>query len=157
MSERAETLANLFSAELEGLLTLAEGCTPAQWQQTTPDEGWPVGVVAHHVAVSFPVITKWIQKVAAGRPVSLPRSAIDEANAHHAQEAPNYSQTETIALLRSNGAAILVAIRALSADELQQSATMAPAEGRALTADQVIRHILIHHVQEHKGHIQQAL
>lgn len=157
MSERAQTLANLFTAELEGLIALAEGCTPEQWQQTTPAEGWPVGVVAHHVAVSFPVITKWMQKVSAGRPVSLPRSAIDEANAQHAQEAPNYPQAETIALLRTNGAAILAAILALSDDELKQGATMAPAEGQTLTADQVIRHILIRHVLDHKEHIQQAL
>lgn len=157
MSERAQTLANQFSAELDGLIALAEGCTADQWQTTTADEGWPVGVVAHHVAVSFPVVTKWMQKVATGRPVSLPRSAIDEANALHAKEAPNYPQAETIALLRSNGAALIAAMLTLSDEELKTGAPMAPAEGQTLTADQVIRHIIIRHVVDHKAHIQQAL
>ncbi len=157
MSERAQTLAQRFDEELQAFIALTEAFTPEQWRQLSTIEGWPVGVVAHHVAIAFPVVTRWIQKVAAGRPVSLPRSAINEANAQHAQVEGGYAQADTIALLREHGAATAAYLRGLSDEELQQKAPLAPAEGQELSADQVIRHSLIHHIQEHKAHIQQAL
>jgi hypothetical protein len=54
MAERAEALAGKFEAENNELIATVEAASDEQWAAVTSDDGWSVGVVAHHVGSGRP-------------------------------------------------------------------------------------------------------
>lgn len=156
MSERAQQLAEQFSTANDAVITILAGATDAQLATICPGENWPVLGTARHLAVSYRVVGGWIRKVANGQEVTITRAQIDAGNAQLATEAP-LTRAEALEMLRANGAKTAEMIAGLTADQLATSAPFAPSEGHTLTADQVVRHVLLHHVQEHLTSIQAAL
>ena len=71
MSERAAALATAFENANNELIAAVEACTDEQWRQTCSEEGWSVGVTAHHVASSNQPIAGFAQMIADGQ--ELPR------------------------------------------------------------------------------------
>ena len=155
MSERATEYATTFDRHSNELIALAAGLTAEQWDSICPEEGWPVGTVVHHVAMSFPTLSRWIQKISAGQQVSLPKSAIDEYNAEHAHQ--TYEQAATIDLLRANSAPLHELIASLTDEQLAASAPFGPADGATLSAEQVVRGAAIRHVRTHTTSLRTAL
>jgi hypothetical protein len=156
MSERAQQLAQQFTLTNEALLTTLANASDAQLAALCPAEHWPVLVTARHVAVSYRVVGSWVRKVAAGQEVPITRAQIDAGNAQLATE-PTPTRDEVLELLRANAAKTAELIRGLTDEQLAASAAVNPSEGRVLTADQVVRYVLIHHVQEHLTGIQAAI
>lgn len=106
MSERAASLAAAFEQANNDLIAAVERCTPDQWGRTCQDEGWSVGVAAHHVAANHPMILGLVQTVANGQdlpPITM--EMIDAGNAQHAQEYANVTREEALAVLRREGKA----------------------------------------------------
>ena len=157
MSERAIELANRFTTANDELIGIIRGASDAELQTICPGEQWSVLVTARHVAISYRVVGSWIRRVANGEEVPITRRQIDEGNALHAQEFATTSREEVLMLLRDNGIKAADTIRNLSDEQLGTSATMGPADGDRLTAEQVTRDVLIHHVAEHTADIQAAL
>src|SRR5207302_7824368 len=85
-STRAESLAARFEQVNAELIATVEGLSEAQWGATTPEERWTVAVTAHHVATSYPPITRMVEQVIAGGTVPNFREGLDERNARHSQE-----------------------------------------------------------------------
>ena len=50
MAERAEALAEKFEQTNNDVISMVESASDGQWKAICADEGWSVGVVAHHVA-----------------------------------------------------------------------------------------------------------
>ena len=157
MSERAIELANQFTTANDELIGIIRGSGDAELQTMCPGEQWSVRVTARHVAISYRVVASWIRRVANGEEVPITRRQIDEGNALHAQEFATTSREEVLTLLRDNGLKAADTIRNLSDEQLGTSATMGPADGDRLTAEQVTRDVLIHHVAEHTADIEAAL
>jgi uncharacterized damage-inducible protein DinB len=157
MSERAIELANHFTTVNDKLVEIIRGASDAQLQTICPGEQWSVLVTARHVAISYRVVGSWIRRVANGDDVLVTRRQIDEGNALHAQEFATTSREEVLMLLHDNGLKVADTIRTLSEEQLRTSAVMGPAEGDRLTAEQVIRAVLIHHVTDHTADIQATL
>ena len=149
MSDRATELANRFTIANDELVNVIANATDAQLQATCPGETWPVLVTARHVAISFRVVGSWIRHVAKGEDVVATRAQIDEGNALHAQASATFTRDEVLVLLRENGAKVAETIRNLTDEQLATSAVMAPAQGNRLTADQVVKHVLIKHITDH--------
>jgi DinB superfamily len=156
MREQAEELANTFERESNEVIALAETCSDEQWTTLCPDEAWPVGMVLMHIALSWKVALHWVQMATSGTPDTITMEFINENNARLAL-AGLPARSDVLATLRANAEDALRGIRRLSSAELDTSSTFTVADGRALTARQVIRYILLRHLREHFGHVCAAL
>ena len=158
MSERAEALASRFETANNALIATIEGCTDSQWQTICVGEQRPVGVVAHHVAAAYPVVSGWVTMAANGEPMpNLDHDRIDELNAKHATRNAHPTRDETLALLRSGGAALASMIRGLSDEQLDRTGSMPLFDGYALSAEQIIKRVAIRHPTGHHEDIQRTL
>ena len=155
MSERAQALANRFEETNRELISTVEKCSDAEWRTKCAGETWSVGVVAHHVAESHAAIARIIQMIAAGQQLpNVTTEAIDQRNVQHAQQHANCTKSETLDLLRNNGASAAAAVRGLSDEQLQRSGTL---RAGPMSAEQVIEAILIGHGKGHLSSIRAAI
>ena len=81
---------------------------------------------------------------------------LNEGNAKHAMEFANCTKDETLALHKKGAAAAASAVRGLSDAELDRSATVLTGMP-AMTVQQMIEGILIHHVDDHLGSIRKTV
>lgn len=157
MSTRAETLAKQFEAKAAEMTSTLEKLTDADWKKATADEKWTVGVAAHHVASSHEAIAGILKTVGGGKPMTpFTMAMLDEGNAKHATEFANCTKDETLAIHKKGAAAAASAVRGLSDAELDRSATVLTGMP-AMTVQQMIEGILIHHVDDHFGSIRKTV
>ncbi len=157
MGARAETMAGRFDEKFRQMNTVVEGLSDADWKKVTAAEKWPVGVVAHHLAMAYGSVVGLVQLAAQGQPV--PHRTMDmvhERNAQHAKEHAGVGKAETLTLLKANGANAAKIVRGLSDAELDRSATVL-AGVPPMTTAQVIERILINHTDEHMGSIKATI
>ena len=153
MGARAEALAKRFEAKADEVTAVIERLSDADWKKVTAGEKWPVGVVAHHVAVGHEGIAGIIKTVSAGQ--SMPHFTMDmlhAMNAKHAQEHANCTKAETLALHKKNAAAAAALVRGFSDAELAKSGTVL-AGMPPMSVEQIVNGILINHIDEHCGSI----
>ena len=124
MTTRAEELAAQFEAVNDEVVATITGCTDAQWRQPSADDGRPVGVVAHHIAVVQGAFVGMVETLAAGNTFS-PRSSMDEvheSNAQHARDHAAVAKPETFDVLRTSASAMLQRLRSLGDEQLDPAA-----------------------------------
>jgi uncharacterized damage-inducible protein DinB len=155
MGQRSQALAEQLEQVNRQITATIERCSDAQWKTKTSGEKWPVGVVAHHVAQSHEGIAGLVRMIAGGQPLPpITMEMIDHGNAEHAKQFANVTRDETLALMKKNAAAAVSAVRGLSDEQLDRSATVL---GGSMTAQQAIERILIGHVQGHHDSIKAAV
>jgi hypothetical protein len=157
MGARAEAIAGKFDERCRELNKVVGGLSDADWKKVTSAEKWPVGVVAHHLAMAYGSVADLVRMIAKGQAVP-PRTMdmVHENNAKHAKEHANTGKAETLALLKANSAKAAGIIRGLSDDELDRSAAVLTGMP-PFTATQVIERILINHTDEHMGSIKATI
>lgn len=154
MASQAELLADRFEQANKDFIATIEGTTPEQWARTCADVGWPVGVTAHHVAVSTGALAGLVRAMAAGQSPSLSPEELDRMNAEHAQTAANCTRDETVEIARTTGADAAEALRSLTDRQLTNTADMGHGP---MTLQQVIEMIVIGHPGMHLAGIRAAL
>ena len=147
MSARAQELARRLDEANAELARAIEGCSDATSRSACPEEGWAVGVTAHHVAVSHQQVAGLVQMIANGQ--QLPPFTMDmlnQGNAAHAEQAAGCTREETLKLLRENGPAASRAISGLSDEQLDRTAEMfmGPMSAQALIEGAMIGHAIGH-------------
>ena len=70
MTTRAEHLTAQFQALNDEVIATVTGCTDAQWRQPCAGEGWPVGVVAHHIGAVQQAYAGMVETLAVGETYS---------------------------------------------------------------------------------------
>lgn len=159
--QRAEEFATEFEAALDDFIRLVQSLTDAEWRmvgQNYPqrmneeDEGRPVGVIAHHVALDGPVIVERIQATVAGRqplPLDIPKR-----NAQHARDHADVTCDEVLRLLRDSKPTIAAALREVPDDQLDvaQESPVGP-----MTLAFRIQAILVGHIKMHQGSIETTI
>jgi uncharacterized protein (TIGR03083 family) len=157
MGAKSEALAKQFEAKVQETTAVLEGLSDADWKKSTGGEKWTVGVVAHHVAGSHEAIAGIIKTVAAGQAMpSFTLDALHEMNAKHAQEFADVGKADTIALHKKGAAAAAQVVRGLGDDQLAKSGTVL-AGMPAMTVEQIVTNILIHHIDDHVGSIKRTV
>jgi hypothetical protein len=157
MGARAETLAKTFESQAAELTSTVEKLSDADWRKVTTAEKWPVGVTAHHVAGSHEPIASIVKAIASGQ--ALPpftMAMLDEMNAKHAKDFAGCTKEETLALHKKGVAAAAAVVRGLSDAELDKSGTVLTGMP-AMSAQQAIEGILVHHIADHLGSIRKTV
>jgi uncharacterized damage-inducible protein DinB len=155
-SERAVALADELAAANAEVMAFVHRCTDAEWKTTVPEEGWPVGVVLHHIAVGHGHGVRWLRDMASGQGVTESAEDIDRENAAHAVRMEAVGPDETLALLEQNGAQLESTLRALSDEDLARTAPFGPAGGRVMPVE-ALAAVGARHAREHLGHARSAV
>jgi hypothetical protein len=153
MGAKGEMLARQFEVKAQEATAAVEHLTDADWTKVTTAERWPVGVVAHHIAVSHELLAGVVKTLADGKPgPSIPMDALHQMNAKHAQDFAGCTKAETVALLRKNTATAAGILRGIDDAAFEHSGTvligMPP-----VSAGQLAGGLLCSHVDEHLGSI----
>lgn len=146
-----QALVDRFERENNELISIVEKLSDAQCRTRSTSEGWPLLVLAHHVAVDHAIIAEIARSIAAGQtraPITF--AMLDQMNAKHAEEHADCTKTETIDLLRRNGRLAETIIGALS-DNLLDRTAIVFAGAPPMSAKQLIETILIDHIVEHRA------
>lgn len=146
-------LAARFAAVNAEAIAAVEACTAEQWRRPTAAEGWPVAVVAHHMAGVAGFFAGVFGAVAAGNaePTALSAAGVDENNARHARDHANADRAETLAELRANGAAAERVLAGLGDDQI--AAVAVRFDGHPMTVAELAEGGLIAHFREHAASI----
>jgi uncharacterized damage-inducible protein DinB len=75
MTTQAEQLAAAFERANNDLIATVGACPDEQWHKRYTEEGWSIGVVAHHVTAVYPAFAGIVKKLASGEDMP-PRSSI---------------------------------------------------------------------------------
>jgi hypothetical protein len=154
----AEALAQRFKEAVQRLAALLERCSVEQWRTVCPEEGWSVGVIAHHVGGAFRFQAGLIEALLSGKPLpEQTRQGIDEGNARHALKYADCGQDETVEGLRVKGAAIGQLLAGLTDEQLELAAPFALASGRVTSIRTIIERMLIGHVENHQAGIESVI
>ncbi len=150
-SERSTALAEDFAAANRDVVDFVRSCSDAEWALVVPGEQWPVGVLVHHIAEGHEHGLQWLTLMAQGEAVTDTAVGIDRDNAAHATRAATVGRDETVALLEANAAPLERALRSLSDEELDRTASFGPADGRELPTV-ALAAVAARHAREHLAH-----
>src|SRR5947207_208150 len=118
MGARTEQYAKQLEEANAELIAMVESCPDSKWNARTGPEGWPVNVLAHHIASGHSGISGMALAVANGQPLRpFTPEMLHAMNAKHAEEQANCTKAETLALLREGGAAAARAVRGLGDEQ----------------------------------------
>jgi hypothetical protein len=157
LTTRTEQLAAEFAAVNADAIATVTGCTTAQWRQPCVNEGRSVGVVAHHIATVHHDFTGLLTALVAGQTRS-PGSSMEQvhaSNARHARDFATVGQSETLDLLRTNGAAVIQLLGRLDDEQLDRTAGVFG--GNELSVARVVEWIVIGHAREHLASIRATI
>ena len=156
MAARAEALAQQFETKAREATSVIERLSDADWKKVTAAEKWPVGVVAHHIAVAHEILAGIVKNVAEGKAgPSIRMADLDAMNAKHAHDFAGCSKAETLALHQKNAAAAAAVVRGLGDQQLGKSAVVIT-EAPAMSAEQLSA-LLSGHVDEHLASIRKTV
>lgn len=157
MSQRAADLADQFEHSSRELIAIVQQLSPSQLQARCAGEQCTVAALASHVAGVHPLAAGWIQTAAAGEPLpEITMEMLDEENARQTAADANREKGEILAALRQNGADATGAVRGLSDDQLDRT-TYFRLLDREMTAEDLVRDVLIADIEGHSSSIRQAV
>ncbi len=157
MADRAEALAAKFEEANNDVISMVESASDDQWKAVCADEGWSVGVVAHHVAGGYPLIAGLVGALASGAEIPpLTTEQLDQGNVQHAKDHADCTKEETLEMLRTGSAAAATAVRGLSDEQLDKTSTVI-AGAPDMSVDQVIENVLIGSAAGHGASIKKTL
>lgn len=142
----ASSLADEYDALMAEVITVAVGCSPADWTTVCVNEQRSVGVMFDHIAEVDPEVVRWVQEFLSGRPVELTRETVTLRNADHARRVAARPQAETIADLRARAARTSAFLRSLTEEQLAltQEFAWSGMQNVAWVAGAAIRHPTAH-------------
>jgi transposase len=152
---RAQELAAAFVEAIEAVIKTVEALTEEQWRLKTSAEGWPAGVVAHHIAARSGILG--LEGIVSGNPslLHMDLSNIDAWNAREAREFADCTKEETLDLLRHISSRVEQLVAGLTDDQLKARGEVL-ARG-PVTTDQWIVVMMLTHVRSHHESIIQTV
>lgn len=154
-SKYAETL----RSSTEDLISFIESLDDRQWATETDLEGWPIGVVAHHLAVAAQFVADLALSVANGEEIGWTMEFIHDVNAQYAEAFATITKQEALEALEFQSAGAVEKISQLSEAQLRRRVNepMAYGEGFLATVEEIIQAMLINHVQSHLESIRSSV
>jgi hypothetical protein len=154
-SARVEPLAREYDQLLKEVLTFCEGCSDAEWNVRTAEEGWPVGAVAHHMALGAQKLMLWTRLISAGEETGETAESIHAWNALESARHSERPRSTTLALLRETAAEARGMLQDLNDGQLDRTA-MYTILGERRTAERMAQS-LVGHMRGHFEHMRAAV
>jgi len=149
MSRRAKELADKIISFNNELIAFVDNLSQEDWQKVCGGEGWPVNVVAHHIAAGHYGALNLAKLIVAGEPLpELSQDAIDQMNVQHAEEHAGCSKDEVLGHLRKNGSEIADYVAGLSDHDLDRTAHLAVVGGD-VSAEKFLELVILVSGKEH--------
>lgn len=150
MTQRAEELTSEFQQASADFRQTVESLSDDTWKAITAEEGWPVGVAAHHAAASVQSLAGLIRAAASGQQLpSVTMDQLDAGNAQHAKDFANVSRAEVLQVIDKNTPEAAAMLRSLTDEQLNREVA-SPFGNGTVTPAQIAENILIGHI---KGHL----
>jgi hypothetical protein len=156
MDPRIEEAVRQFDEVHAEVVAFVRDCDEHDWRDTNTVEGWPVGVVAHHIAAGYTKAMGWIDLLRRGEPVPGEPGTHDEGNADHAAKFGSTSKAQTLADLEANAATFRAYLAEIRADELPNEAVHGPAGGVVISVERMVR-ATAGHPRLHLEHMREAV
>ena len=157
MGAKGETFAKQFEAKAQEVTSTIERISDADWKKVTASEQWPVGVVAHHIAGSHQGLSGVVKMLADGKGgPNIDMDVIHAGNAKHAKEFANVSKADTLALHKTNVAAVGAMLRGISDADYDKNGTVLKGMP-AMSAGQLAGGLLCGHMDEHLNSIKATI
>ena len=149
MGAKGETFAKQFEAKAQEVTSTIECISDTDWKKVTTSEQWPVGVVAHHIAGSHQGLSGVVKMLADGKGgPSIDMEVIHAGNAKHAKDFAGVSKADTLALHKTNVAAVGTLLRGISDADYDKSGTVLKGMP-SMSAGQLAGGLLCGHMDEH--------
>ena len=155
MTERSDVALAALRSELEALEQLVGTLGEAEWATLCADEGWPVGLVAFHVARGFARQAEFVEDALDGR--GPHRFSWAETHALNAAIAahPAPTRDDVVALAERSVARIAAAFSGLTDGELDRVAFVHEGQGRSILW--VVGRLAVQHARGHRESIVVAI
>ena len=152
---RAQELIAPFLKDFNEAIETFEVLSEEQWRLKTANEDWPVGVVAHHLAVASGF--EQIEWRLNGRstPLVADMDEVDEINAQHARSFADCTQEETLDLLRGFSSRVKEVVDAITDEQLKMRDVAVG--GGPTTVEQFILIMMPLHLESHLDSILQTI
>jgi|TARA_B100001971_G_C17910557_1_gene392646 hypothetical protein len=152
---RAQELAAAFVKEIDAVIKTVEALTSEQWRLKTAAEGWPVCVVAHHIATRTGFLG--LEGILSGNPTQVfeDLNNVDAQNAQDAREFADCTKDETLEHLRHFSSRVEQVVAGLTVDQLKLRGEVM-ARG-SVTAEQWVAIMMLNHVRAHHESIIQTV
>ena len=158
MSSRANALADRIEQGAQEFIAFVESLSDHDWQLTTPRDGRTVRVVAHHVAIAYPIEIDLMRRLVSGDGITdVTWEWVAEFNAQHAKDQANIEKAETLELLRTNSVAAAQFVRTLSDEDLDRASPISLNGDAPLTAQYFIEQHPIGHPYHHRANMRAAI
>jgi hypothetical protein len=138
MDSRIEEALAQFDDVHADVVEFVRGCDEREWRELTTVEGWPVGVVAHHIAVGYVTAIGWIDHLRRSEPVPGNEDTHDEGNALHAAVFASTTKDQTRADLEANAALFRQFLVGVSSEEMPRKAAHGPAGGVVISVERMV-------------------
>lgn len=155
MGTRAQELADQVDAVHAQLSQAVSSMNDSQWKALTAEEGWPAGVAAHHAAGSTGPLLNFVQAAANGQPMpEITSDQLNAINAQHAKDFAGVSREDVVKVINEQAPSASAYIRGLSDEQLDKVAQTP--FGGPMSTEQIIRNVMIGHIQTHLANAQAA-
>ena len=152
---RAQDLAATLNKGFDEVIKTVETLTDQQWRLKTADEGWPVCVVARHIATRSGIVG--LEGITSGIPnlVAEDMNDLDARNARDAQDFADCTREEALNLLKAISDRIEQMVAGLTDEQLKARGEVVTLG--SVTADQWITITMRLHIESHHGSILQTI
>lgn len=154
---QAARYAAQFEVVSNELIATVADCSDQGLRSTTTSEGWPVVVVAHHMAEVYGFFNGVVERstTSDAQPMSFTTANVNQNNARHARESADVSRAETLELLKANQAALIDTLQGVDDEQLDRTAVVV--DGNPLSVSLAIELGIIAHIREHLASIRATL
>lgn len=156
MPAYGEVLADEVDTEIKKLVATLDPLSHEQWRRTAAAEGWPIGLVAFHVAIGLERQAGWIEQALEGGALhEFNRDATNQMTAAMANTEILPSKPFVLAGLPVAAARLCALLRAVSDADLARVALTQ--RGKELSIEFVMKTVIMRHIGEHGASIRDAV
>jgi hypothetical protein len=149
MSRRARELADSLISFNDELIAFVDNLSQEGWQKVCAGEGWPVNVVARHIAAGHYGALDLAKLIVAGEPLpQLDEKEIEQMNAQHAEDHADCSKDEVLGFLRKKGPEIAAYVAGLSDHDLDRKGHL-EVVGGDVSAEKFLELVILESGKQH--------
>lgn len=156
MRAQGEVQADELDAEIKNLVATLEPLSDEQWRRTAATDGWPVGLVAFHIALGLERQAGWIeQALEGGPPHEFSWDVTNQMNAALANVGILPSKPFVLAGIPVAAARLCALLRTVSDAHLARVALSSG--GKTASIESIMKKRTMQHIREHGASIRDAL